>query len=572
MQLRTAWRHSGLHAFLVVVGVSLPGRLAAQTPYPSSPYGAYGSPYSSQYAQPYPQNNYAQPQYSAPQSYPQQSYADPQPYASSAVPYSDASDLASSAPAQALSAEQLEQLLAPIALYPDALLAQILAASTYPAQVAVADQWLEQMRAQGYGAPDQVAAGADAQSTWDPSVKALTAFPDVLDLMNRNLEWTTNLGNAYYNQPQDVMQTVQVLRDRAEQAGNLQSTPQEDVTQNQGYIDIAPPNPQIVYVPTYNPWDVYGQPIAPYSGFSLVGTLGNFFGSVPIRYGLGFAMSAFERTPWGLMAWGLDWLAHAVLFDRGTYYSHSSTVADWGLPHGGPRAYFGRENNGRWSNNGNFNRSSTQTWPERQQYSQRPDWQSNRNSAQSYVRPAIRAPYAPPSSEFNRSAQAPRSTYYTHPESPATQPQPAYTYRPQPSANPGLAFGYSNRPQSYPNRPPTFAARPQTFANPGNGYQYGSRPAQTYSERPNYAYASPYSSYRAPQFDSSRNYARPSYNSYSGMTAHDNRSSGFHFFGGEKEPKSFKAPKNSYKAPKGFGHEKGPKMSHSGGGGGHRHF
>ena len=84
---------------------------------------------------------------------------------------------------QALSAGDLEQLLAPIALYPDALLAQILAASTYPAQVAVADQWLQQMRAQGYGSPDQVAAGATAQTSWDPSVKALTAFPDVLDML-----------------------------------------------------------------------------------------------------------------------------------------------------------------------------------------------------------------------------------------------------------------------------------------------------------------------------------------------------------------------------------------------------
>ena len=90
------------------------------------------------------------------------------------------------------------------------------------------------MRAQGYSSPDQIAAGANAQTNWDPSIKALTAFPDVLDLMNHDLEWTTNLGNAYYNQPQDVMQTVQVLRDRAEQAGNLQSTPQEEVNERPG--------------------------------------------------------------------------------------------------------------------------------------------------------------------------------------------------------------------------------------------------------------------------------------------------------------------------------------------------
>ena len=202
------------------------------------------------------------------------------------------------------------------------------------------------MRAQGYGSPDQIAAGAQAQTGWDPSVKALTAFPDVLDMLNHNLEWTTNLGNAYYNQPQDVMQTVQVLRQRAEQAGNLGSTPQEDVNSNQGYIDIAPPNPEQVYVPTYDPWSVYGQPISPYPGFSLFGALGSFFGSSPIQYGLSFAMAAFEHTPFGLLAWGLDWLAHAILFDHFDYYSQSSTVADWGLPHGGPRAY-----GGNWGGN-----------------------------------------------------------------------------------------------------------------------------------------------------------------------------------------------------------------------------
>src|SRR5208283_4044761 len=161
-----------------------------------------------------------------------------------------------------------------------------------------------------------------------PSVKALTAFPDVLDMLSHNLEWTTALGNAYYNQPQDVMQTVQVLRQRAEQAGNLQSTPQEDVSNNQGYIDIAPPNPEQVYVPTYDPWDVYGQPISPYPGFSLIGALGNFFGSSPVSYGLGIAMTAFTNTPWGWLAWGLSWLAQAVLFHNSNYYSQSTTVPD----------------------------------------------------------------------------------------------------------------------------------------------------------------------------------------------------------------------------------------------------
>ncbi len=118
------------------------------------------------------------------------------------------------APAQPLNAVQLEQLVAPIALYPDRLVAQVLAASTYPSQVAYADHWRQ---TQGYASPDQIAAGAGVQN-WDPSVKALTAFPQVLAQMDRNLQWTTDLGNAYYNQSQDVLEAVQAMRRRA-QAG-----------------------------------------------------------------------------------------------------------------------------------------------------------------------------------------------------------------------------------------------------------------------------------------------------------------------------------------------------------------
>lgn len=241
-------------------------------------------------------------------------------------------------PVQPLNAAQLEQLVAPIALYPDRLVAQVLAASTYPSEVAEADGW---RRSQGYASPDQIADGADAQN-WDPSVKALTAFPQVLARMDRNLQWTTDLGNAYYNQPQDVFEAIQVMRRRAQQAGNLQSTPQEAVNYDQGYIQLAPVNPQVVYVPTYNPWTVYGAQVSPYPGFSLLGALGSFFGSSPINYGLGIAMSAFGQTPWGWLAWGLNWLAQSVLFNHSDYYSHSPTVADWGFRHSGLHAYAGR--------------------------------------------------------------------------------------------------------------------------------------------------------------------------------------------------------------------------------------
>jgi hypothetical protein len=582
-------------AALAVVALACAVDAYPQQPYPGAAYDNSGSPYQSgQYAPPAPQNGYAPPQVQLPpqQPYagqPQQGYPDPQqPYAPDQQPeyapqppqyapqysapqqpytpepyadqqpngaqmpaYAQPDQGQTAAPTESLSAQDLEQLLAPIALYPDSLLAQILAASTYPAEVAIADQWVQQMRAAGYGSPDQIAAGANEQTNWDPSVKALTAFPDVLDLMNHDLEWTTNLGNAYYNQPQDVMQTVQVLRQRAEQAGNLQSTPQEDVQNDQGYIDLAPANPQVVYVPTYNPWAVYGQPIAPYPGFSFFGALGNFFGGVPIQYGLSFALGAFDRMPFGWLAWGLDWLGHAILFDHSGYYTHSREVADWGLPRGGPRAY-GR--GGSWGT-----RNGPYPYSQRQGYSrggndQRGGWSNDQdNRGRGGVQP-----YARPAQDYSRAA-----------------PQ-NYGYRPQ---------TYPNRAQTYVNR--GYESRPQAYSNPGYGYgytgrtHYGYAGPQNYATRPGFASSNQSRSYRAPQDYSrgfsSRGYSNRSYESYGNTMARNERSGGFRPFGGGAQ-KSFneRAPKFSYKAPRSFGgghesfgggHMSAPKMGRSSGGG-----
>jgi hypothetical protein len=312
---------------LIVLSLSLlePGKVFAQ----QTATGDSGWSQNDQYApnqQSEPQSDYGQqpeaqrPYPDSDQSYPQQGYGQ------------------APVPAHPLNAAQLEQLVAPIALYPDALVAQVLAASTYPGQIADADHWREM---QGYASPEQIAAAADAQN-WDPSVKALTAFPRVLAQMDRNLQWTTALGNAYYNQPQDVLEAVQGMRGRARTAGTLQSTPEQAVHYDQGYIQLMPADPQVVYVPTYNPWTVYGDQVSPYPGFSLLGGMESFLGSSPIEYGLGIAMSAFSQAPWGWLAWGLNWVAQSVLFNQSDYYSHSSTVADWGFRHDGLHAYAGR--------------------------------------------------------------------------------------------------------------------------------------------------------------------------------------------------------------------------------------
>src|ERR1700751_6029383 len=156
-----------------------------------------------------------------------------------------------------LSADQLEQLVAPIALYPDALVAQILGASTFPDQIPVANSWLQQNK-NLTGTPLMEAVN---KQPWDPSVKALTQFPSVLDNLAKNLSWTSALGEAYHNQAADVMTAVQKLRAEAKKAGNLKSGSQITVVQESPQvIVIQPANPQVVYVPQYNPTVVYGVP------------------------------------------------------------------------------------------------------------------------------------------------------------------------------------------------------------------------------------------------------------------------------------------------------------------------
>jgi hypothetical protein len=230
------------------------------------------------------------------------------------------------APTASATPEQLQQLVAPIALYPDALVAQILAASTYPTQVVQADRWVQQhSRLQA----EQLAAAVD-QQTWDPSVKALTAFPSVLANLDKNLSWTEALGNAYFNQQQDVLDALQVMRQRAEAAGNLQSTPQERIVNEGASIVIASAYANVCAVPIYDPWVVYGAPFAPYPGYLYDGWYGPPFISFGPVIGLGF----FSRFSWGWPAWGFNWGRRVVVFNRTPYVSRSRYFFRGGLFNG----------------------------------------------------------------------------------------------------------------------------------------------------------------------------------------------------------------------------------------------
>jgi hypothetical protein len=144
----------------------------------------------------------------------------------------------------------LEQMVAPIAMYPDRLIAQVLTAATNPTEIVEADRWMQQASS----LDEEALGGAVDQQAWDPSVKALTQFPSILANMDKNLDWTSALGNAYASQPQALLDAIQVLRRRAEQAGTLKSTPEETVTTAGETIVIEPASPSFVYLPEYNPW------------------------------------------------------------------------------------------------------------------------------------------------------------------------------------------------------------------------------------------------------------------------------------------------------------------------------
>jgi hypothetical protein len=214
---------------------------------------------------------------------------------------------------------QLQQLVAPIALYPDSLVAQILAASTFPEQVVEADRWLQ---ANPDLKGDALAKAVD-QQPWDPSVKALAAFPSVLGNMDKNLSWTSSLGDAYYNQQQDVMDAVQVMRKRAEDAGNLKTTPQQTVTTQGSTVVIQPASPDVVYVPAYDPWLVYGGPIYPWPGWYPYP--GIWFGGPYLSFGFGFGIGWFGGFGWGWGHWGFNWHGGYPIYGGRRYYSVSRT-------------------------------------------------------------------------------------------------------------------------------------------------------------------------------------------------------------------------------------------------------
>nr|WP_086918635.1 DUF3300 domain-containing protein [Paraburkholderia hospita] len=246
-----------------------------------------------------------------------------------------------------VSNQQLDSLTAPIALYPDALLAQVLMAATFPQDVTAAAAW-SKANSQ-YKGDDAVK--AVASEPWDPSVQSLVAFPQVLATMASKPDWVTQLGNAFLAQPDDVMDSVQRLRKQAQSAGNLKTSEQQKVIVEQSTIQIVPANPQVVYVPTYNPTVVYGA--WPYPAYPpvYVPPPPGYAIATGFMTGLAFGAGvAVANSLWG----GFNWSNHDVNINVNRYnninvnnrITSNTSTANW------------NRNESINRNNANFNRNN----------------------------------------------------------------------------------------------------------------------------------------------------------------------------------------------------------------------
>ena len=216
-----------------------------------------------------------------------------------------------------LTPDQLDSLVAPIALYPDPLLAQCLVASTYPIDVVAAQQWLAQ---NGNLKGDELVNAAEQQE-WDPSVQALVPLPDALKLLSENIKWTQDLGDAFLAQQSDVMDAVQRMRAKAKDAGKLDTTEQQKVetkvVESKTVIEIQPASTEVVYVPTYSPTVIWGPPVYPYYPMYYP----PYYGGAWIGFGVGIAVGIGISGGWG---WGCGWGGNnnITINNNNNYVSH----------------------------------------------------------------------------------------------------------------------------------------------------------------------------------------------------------------------------------------------------------
>jgi hypothetical protein len=247
--------------------------------------------------------------------------------------------------------DQLDSLVAPIALYPDPLLSQVLVASTYPLEIIQLQQWLgkhQDLRGEALVA-------AVEKENWDPSIQAMAALPDAVKRLAEDIKWTTDLGNAFLAQQSDVMDAVQRMRQKANGAGNLKSNEQMNVetkvVETKTVVVIQPANPQIIYVPTYNPVIVYGPPVYPYPPIYYPPP-SYYAAGVVFAFGVGVAVGSYYRGGWGYnCGWGHSNTININVNNR--YISHYNKT---------------NINVNRNINNANVNRNGNNNWQHNPQH------------------------------------------------------------------------------------------------------------------------------------------------------------------------------------------------------------
>src|SRR6266478_8403057 len=251
--------------------------------------------------------------------------------------------------------DQLDSLVAPIALYPDPMLAQTLAASTYPLELIQLQQWL----AKNPGLKDKALADAVAKEPWDPSIQALAGLPEVVKRLADDIQWTTDLGNAFLAQQSDVMDAVQRMRKKAQDAGNLNSTEQQKVEtkviESKSVIVVEQANPQVVYVPSYDPVVVYGPAVYPYPPIYYP-PAGYYAAGMAISFGLGIAMGAAWGGGWG---WGAGWGNNQININNNNNFNRNTNI------NGGNRNNI---NGGDRNNIGGGNRGGDASWKHNPQH------------------------------------------------------------------------------------------------------------------------------------------------------------------------------------------------------------
>ncbi len=218
--------------------------------------------------------------------------------------------------------DQLDSLVAPIVLYPDPLLAQTLAASTYPLELIQLQQWL----LKNPGLKDKALADAVAKQPWDPSIQAMAGLPDVVKRLADDIQWTTDLGNAFLTQQSDVMDAVQRMRKKAQDNGNLKSAEQQKVEtkviENKSVIVVEQADPQVVYVPSYDPIVVWGPPVYPYPPIYYP-PAGYYAAGLAISFGVGVMMGAFWSGGWG---WGCGWSNNNININNNNNFNRNSNI------------------------------------------------------------------------------------------------------------------------------------------------------------------------------------------------------------------------------------------------------